>query len=111
VSQSWVIQDTHRGTSETVTCTGPGSVYDQSLPYEAQVPPECGWTPTHSSDGQTHTSPTSGEPCFPATLTVTWEVSWASNAVAGGALGEGTSSTSVCLVVAELQATVVAAPR
>jgi hypothetical protein len=107
-SQSWVIQDTHRGSSETVTCPGAGSLYDQSRPYEAQVPPACGWTPTHSSDGQTHTSPQTGEPCFPATVTVEWDVSWTSNVGAGGPLGQGSSTTSVCLVVAELQATVVA---
>lgn len=108
VSQSWVIQDTHRGSSETVTCEGAGSLYDQARPYEAQVPPACGWTPAHSSDGQTHRSPHRGEPCFPATVTVVWDVSWASNIGAGGPLGQGSSSTSVCLVVAELQATVVA---
>jgi hypothetical protein len=108
VSQSWVIQDTHRGSSETVTCPGAGSLYDQSRPYEAQVPPACGWTPTHSSDGQTHTNPQTEEPCFPATVTVDWDVSWTSNVVPGGPLGQGSSTTSVCLVVAELQATVVA---
>jgi hypothetical protein len=110
VRQSWVIRDTYRGTSETITCDGPGSFYDPSVPLEAQTP-ACGWTPTHSSDGQTHTSPHTGEPCFPATVTLTWDVSWASNVVAGGPLGQGTSDTSVCLVVAEVQATVVASQR
>lgn len=109
VSQSWVIQDTYRGTSETITCDEPGSLYDRSLPAETQTP-TCGWTPNHSSDGQSHTSPHTGEPCFPATVTVTWDVSWESNVAAGGSLGQGTSDTSVCLVVAELQATVAAAP-
>jgi hypothetical protein len=110
VSQSWVIQDTYRATSETVTCDGPGSLFDRSRPYEAQLPAPCGWTPTHSSDGQTQTSRHTGEPCFPATVTLTWDVSWQSNVAPGGPLGEGTSSTSVCLVVAELQATVVEHP-
>jgi hypothetical protein len=108
VSQSWVIQDTYRGTSQTVTCVGPGSLYDQMRPYEAQAPAACGWTPSHSSDGQTHRSAYTGEPCFPATVTVAWDVTWASNIGAGGPLGQGSSSTPVCLVVAELQATVVA---
>lgn len=110
VSQSWVIQDTYRGTSETVTCDGPGALYDRSRPYEAQVPAPCGWTPRHSSDGQTQTSQHTGEPCFPAIVTLTWTVSWQSNIVPGGVLGEGTSTSSVCLVVAELQATVVESP-
>lgn len=110
VSQSWVVHDTYRGTSETITCDEPGSLYDRSLPVDAQTP-TCGWTPSHSSDGQSHTSPHRGEPCFPATVTLTWDVSWVSNVATGGQLGQGTSSTSVCLVVAELQATVVAGPR
>jgi hypothetical protein len=109
VSQSWVIQDTYRGTSETITCDEPGSLYDRSVSSAAQRP-TCGWTPSHSSDGQSHTSPHTGEPCFPATVTLTWDVSWESNVAAGGPLGQGTSATSVCLVVAELQATVVAGP-
>jgi hypothetical protein len=110
VSQSWAIQDTLRGTSETVTCNGPGALFDESRPYEAQLPAPCGWTPAHSSAGQTRTSPSTGEPCFPATVTLTWGVSWQSNAAPGGPLGEGTSTASVCLVVAELQATVVDFP-
>jgi hypothetical protein len=39
-----------------------------------------------------------------------WDVSWQSNVAPGGPLGEGTSTTSVCLVVAELQAMVVEYP-
>jgi hypothetical protein len=110
VSQSWVIQDTYRGTSETITCDGAGALYDESRPYEAQLPAPCGWTPAHSSAGQTRTSPHTGEPCFPSSVTLAWDVSWQSNVAPGGPLGEGTSTTSVCLVVAELQATVVEYP-
>lgn len=110
VSQSWVIQDTYRGTSETITCDGPGALYDQSRPYDAQLPTPCGWTPEHSSAGQTQTSPYTGEPCFSSTVTLTWDVSWQSNVAPGGPLGDGTSTTSVCLVVAELQATVAEYP-
>ena len=107
VRQTWTIHDTFRGGTETVSCDGPGAAFDPSRPYEAQVPPPCGWTPGHSSAGQrTHGGP-QGEACFPTTVTLAWDVGWGSNIGAGGALGEGTSSSEVCLVAAELQSLVV----
>ena len=87
-----------------MSCEGPGAAFDPGRPLEAQLPPACGWTPNHSSAGQGQHS---GEACFPTTVTLAWSVGWGSNIGAGGALGEGTSSTDLCLVVAELQAVVV----
>jgi hypothetical protein len=105
--QTWTIRDTYRGSSESVSCEGPGAAFDPSQPVEAQLPPACGWTPVHSSAGQTPRGGAQAEACFPTTVTVTWDVRWSSTIGPGGALGEGTSSTDLCLVVAELQAVVV----
>jgi hypothetical protein len=105
--QIWTIRDTFRGSAESVSCDGPGAAFDPSRPLEAQLPPACGWTPVHSSAGQTPRGGAQAEACFPTTVTVTWDVRWSSTIGPGGALGEGTSSTDLCLVVAELQAVVV----
>jgi hypothetical protein len=107
VSQTWEITDTYDGTaSVSITCDGPGAPFDESRPYAAQVPPECGWTPRHSSAGQSQRGGSRGEPCFPTTVSLSWDVSWTSNIGVGGDLGVATTSTEVCLVVAELQAVV-----
>lgn len=103
--QRWEIRDSVRDTTDTVECDGPGVAYD---PTSGAAPPAgvCSWTPSHSSAGQSAESPQSGEPCFETTVTITWSVSWDSNVGAGGDLGEGTSSSTACLVVAEVQAVV-----
>jgi hypothetical protein len=105
--QTWTIRDTYRGSSETVSCEGPGAAFNPSELLAAQLPPACGWTPVHSSAGQTPRGGVQAEACFPTTVTLTWGVRWSSTIGPGGALGEGTSSTDLCLVVAELQAVVV----
>jgi hypothetical protein len=108
VRQTWDIRDTVRDTTYSVTCEGPGVAFD---PSTGDAPPEgaCQWTPPHSSAGQALRSETSGEPCFEATVTVTWDVAWDSNVGEGGSLGEGTSSSTACLVVGEVQAVVTGA--
>jgi hypothetical protein len=107
VRQTWEIHDTFRGATETVSCEGPGAAFNPGRPLEGQLPPACGWTPNHSSAGQGQQGGPRGEACFPTTVTLAWDVGWGSNIGAGGGLGEGTSSTDLCLVVAELQAVVV----
>jgi hypothetical protein len=109
VRQTWDIRDDVRDTNYTVACEGPGVAFD---PASGGPPPEgaCQWTPPHSSAGQSVRSEVSGEPCFEATVTITWAVGWDSNVGDGGSLGEGTSSSSACLVVAEVQAVVTGAP-
>jgi hypothetical protein len=105
VRQTWEIGDSVRDTSYTVDCGGPGVVFD---PASGAAPPAgaCSWIPPHSSAGQSAESEASGEPCFEATVTMTWNVTWDSNVGAGGDLGEGTSSSTACLVVGEVQAVV-----
>jgi hypothetical protein len=100
VSQDWRIRDGLRGEGESVVCDGPGGP-----PLASGQAGPCGWTPRHSSAGQTARGGSANEPCFPVTVTVTWDVAWTANVpAAGGSLGEGTSSADTCLVVAEVQA-------
>jgi hypothetical protein len=105
VQQTWDIRDSVRDTSYTVSCEGPGVAFD---PASGDPPPDgvCEWTPPHSSAGQSVRSEQSNEPCFDATVTITWAVAWESNVGEGDSLGEGTSSSSACLVVGEVQAVV-----
>jgi hypothetical protein len=98
VRQSWTI-----GGRQVAVCNGPGVAVE-----EGEAPPAdaCGWTPEHSSAGQRSRSE-SGEPCFNVTVTMTWEVSWTSNAVDGvQPLPAGSSQSTACVVVAEVQAVV-----
>jgi len=99
VRQTWMIE------GEVVAeCNRPGVLVEAGT----SAPPEaCGWTPEHSSAGQPRRSE-SGEPCFDVTVTLTWEVSWTSNAVDGvQEIPEpGSSDSGACVVVAEVQAVV-----
>jgi hypothetical protein len=97
ISHQWLIEDPLRE-NQVVACDGPGAVFDGTGAPPAGA---CAWTPTHSSAGQPDSNPTTGEPCFPATVTVEWEVTWS-----GGVLGELDSSASTCIVVHEIQAVV-----
>lgn len=99
--QEWTIRDSVRGTTETVACDGPGEAV-----ATVGEPVGCGWTPVHSSAGQSSTGGLRGEACFETTVTVSWSVSWSSTLGPGGPLGAGTSTTDTCLVVAEIQAIV-----
>lgn len=98
VRQTWTV-----GGRQVASCNGPGVAVE-----DGQAPPAdaCGWTPEHSSAGQRSRSD-SGEPCFNVTITMTWEVSWTSNVVDGvQPLPAGTSQSTACVVVAEVQAVV-----
>lgn len=103
-SQAWTITDTLRQTTYSFSCDGPGVEFD---PSNVATPPAgaCSWEPPHSSAGQSQTSST-GEACFPATVTVTWNVSWDSNITEPATLGTGTRAASTCIVVQEIQAVV-----
>lgn len=109
VTQTWTIEDSIRGTQE-FSCDGAGVPYD---PTSGGAPPDgaCVWRPPHSSAGQASRHPETGEPCFTATVTITWGVAWtAAGAAGGGELDPGTSSSSTCLVVDEIQAVVTDVP-
>lgn len=105
IRQEWVVHDDLRG-NHTFSCDGPGVPYtpaDGGEPPAGACPP---WEPPHSSAGQSTTHPDTGEPCFEATVTLTWAVAWESNAAAGGPLGTGQSAATTCIVVHEIQAVV-----
>jgi hypothetical protein len=98
VRQAWSI-----GGDVVAQCDRPGVLVEAGAPAPADA---CGWTPEHSSAGQ-RTRSESGEPCFNVTVTMTWDVSWTSNVVDGvQGLPAGTSSSTACVVVAEVQAVV-----
>ena len=99
VRQAWSIDGT-----VVAECNRPGVLVESGAPAPAEA---CGWTPEHSSAGQ-RTRSASGEPCFNVTVTMTWDVSWTSTGAggAGGPLDPGTSQSTACVVVAEVQAVV-----
>jgi hypothetical protein len=72
-------------------------------------PPEqqCTWTPNHSSATVDPAvgGERDGSPCFPVTVTVTWEGTWSvdGDVGGGGTLGTRTSEIQECLVVGEIQ--------
>jgi hypothetical protein len=104
VAQEWRIQDRLRRETDSVVCG------DAGAPASIGEVGPCARTPEHSSAGQGTTGGTAGEPCFPVTVTVTWDVTWEANVPnAGGSLGQGTSASDTCLVVAEVQAVVTGA--
>jgi hypothetical protein len=106
IHQAWAISDTLRGATYPVSCDGPGVAFDPASGGEAP-PGACTWPPPHSSAGQSSNNSPSGQACFSATVTITWDVSWtAEGAPGGGPLGTGTSSASTCIVVQEIQAVV-----
>jgi hypothetical protein len=98
VRQTWSV-DGH----QVASCAGPGVEVEAGATAPAEA---CGWTPQHSSAGQRARSD-AGEPCFTVTVTLTWDVSWTSNAAPGvHELPQGTSQSTACVVVAEVQAVV-----
>jgi hypothetical protein len=100
IRQTWSIDG-----QQVAACAGPGVVVEQGATAPADA---CGWTPEHSSAGQRTRSETTGEPCFNVTVTLTWDVTWTSNVVGGVQQLEpdGTSQSTACVVVAEVQAVV-----
>lgn len=104
-SQHWTVQDRVRGTTYEFDCPGSGVAYNPATgdPVPAAACPP--WTPPHSSAGLSATN-SAGQACFPATVTINWQVNWRSNAAPGGALGNGQSAATTCIVVQEIQAVV-----
>jgi len=97
-AHSWLIRDSIRGDTVIDCGANPGVAYSGS-----GAPPAggCAWKPAHSSARQSRHSPTTGEPCFGATVRVTWHVTWD-----GGDLGNITTLANTCIVVHEIQAVV-----
>ena len=91
VSHRWVF-----GPGESKECLSPGKPYDYSRPaYEQST--DCSYTFAHSSTIQP-------DDVYHVEVSISWEVSWTSNIGAGGSLGPVTRSTSLDMVVGEVQA-------
>lgn len=108
VRQTWRIRDELRGETDTENCGATAGVaFDPANPEAAG---SCGWTPQHSSAGQPSDHPTTGEPCFDASVTVYWSLSWDSNVTEPEDLGTVPMTSTACIVVAEVQAVVSSSP-
>jgi hypothetical protein len=98
ISHTWWIRDSVRGTFPVRCGASPGAAFDGTGDPPAGT---CNWTPQHSSAGQGTNHPETGEPCFAATVTVVWNVTWS-----GGDLGNIPTYANTCIVVHEIQAVV-----
>ena len=108
VRQTWRVSDELRGKTDTENCgQTAGVAFDPANPDQAG---SCSWTPHHSSAGQPNDDPTTGEPCFAASVTVYWSLSWDSNVTEPEDLGTIPMTSSACIVVHEIQAVVSSSP-
>jgi hypothetical protein len=89
------------GDGSTLTCNGPGTVYNTAFPADAQST-GCSHTYTQTSAGQPSPDANPNDAAFPVTATVTWTVAWAGPDGSAGALPslttEGTSSLKVAQI-------------
>ncbi len=75
---SWSMGDGH-----IVTCDGPGSPYQPTIPPDAQST-DCSYTYRTSSAGQPSSDGDPNDDAFTVTATITWTVSWTSTGSTGG---------------------------
>jgi hypothetical protein len=91
VSAAWAMGD-----GRTVTCTGPGTAYAAGDNPSA-ASPTCGYTYEASSAGQP-------DGAYKVTVTITWDITWAGPAGAGGVLAPIQTVAAAEFRVAESQA-------
>jgi hypothetical protein len=101
VSTTWDAGDG----SAPVTCAGPGTAYDRSLP-ESQQSTDCSHTFRRSSADQPQTGSSVNDRFFTVTVTTSWQVTWTGSAGGGGTLPVLTTSSSFPLAVAQRQTVV-----
>ena len=91
------------GDGGTVTCNGPGTAYQPSVPAESQTT-DCSYTYRRSSAGEPAPNGDPNSAGFPVSATVTWGVSWTAQGIAaGGTLAPLTTSSSISLPVEQIQ--------
>ena len=91
------------GDGGSVTCDGPGTPYQPSVPAESQTT-NCSYTYRRSSAGEPTANGDPNSAGFPVTATVTWGVSWtAQGTPAGGTLAPLTTSSSTSLPVEQIE--------
>ena len=83
------------GTGAAETCDGPGTAYEPKLPAQSQRS-DCTWTYGQSSDGLPGN-------VYQASVTVTWDATWAGAGGAGGALAPDGETAAFTVPVAEAQ--------
>ena len=97
---SYVTWDT--GDGSTVTCNGPGTPYNPSLPATAQST-TCSHTYATTSAGQPSPDGNPNDAAFPITATITWTVAWAGPDGSAGALPSLTTRGATSLEVAQIE--------
>jgi hypothetical protein len=91
------------GDGGSVTCEGPGTAYQPSVPAQSQTT-NCSYTYRRSSAGEPVANGDPNSAGFPVTATITWGVSWtAQGEAAGGTLAPLTTTSSTSLPVEQIQ--------
>ncbi len=90
------------GDGSTVTCSGPGTAYNEAIPADAQST-SCSHTYTITSAGQPTPDGNPNDAAFPVTATVTWTVVWSGPDGSAGALPSLTTEASTSLKVAQIE--------
>jgi hypothetical protein len=91
------------GDGGSVTCEGPGTAYQPSVPAQSQTT-DCSYTYRRSSAGEPAANSDPNSAGFPVRATITWGVSWtAQGEPAGGTLAPLTTSSSTSLPVEQIQ--------
>ncbi len=95
------------GDGSGITCNGPGTAYDTSLPETSQST-DCSHTYTISSYGQPSPDGNPNDDAFSLSATITWTVTWvASGAASGsGSLGNLSSTGRASLRVEQIESVI-----
>ena len=98
VSVSWSMGD-----GDTVTCDGPGTQYQPTLPPDAQST-DCSYTYRTSSADQASPDGDPNDDAFTVKATITWTVSWTSTgSTGGGALAPLQTSSTIPVRVEQVE--------
>ena len=90
------------GDGSMITCNGPGTPYDPSLPATSQST-SCEHTYATSSAGQSSPDGNPNDAAFAITATITWTVAWAGPNGSAGALSSLTTRGVTSLKVAQIE--------
>ena len=90
------------GDGATLTCNGPGAVYNPALPANSQTT-ACSHTYTQTSAGQPAPDGNPADGAFTVTATVTWTVQWSGPDGSAGPLPSLTTQAQTSLQVAQIE--------
>lgn len=100
VATEWT---TGSGDARSISCSGPGVPYDESMPASGQST-YCSTVYARSSAGQPRSGPSPNDRFFTGTVTTVWRVSWVGTGGARGTLPDLRRTSQFRLAVAEIQA-------